>query len=686
MLEGLFRNTLSPVQWSLLLAIPPAILALYFLKLKRMPVEVPSTYLWRKSIEDLRVNSFWQRLRQSLLLLLQLLIVALAIFALLRPGWEGTELNGERVIFVIDNSASMGAEDVDDAENRLADAKQKVAGLIDQLDSDMSAMLIAFADAPQVIQQFTGSRGVLRERLESIELTAQPTDLLDALKLAGGLANPGQMTMQDSGVEVEVVEPVTTSLYIFSDGRFADVEGFDLGGLDPVYVPVGSTEAANLAITAFSTRRNEVRPEEREAFVQVTNFTEADQEFVVEVQLDGQFLDAKSSAAKAGESASLSFPLADAPPGKLTASLDFESLQSADDKLAVDNVAYAGLNPQEQGKVLLVTNGNKVLEAALSTERAARIADLTIVSPDKLASDEYKKSAQSGEYALIIYDVCSPEEMPRSHTFFIGSRPPTAAWGGKSEEGADAAEPRTEQFPQVIDWNRAHPLLAYVELNDLWIFESQLVDAPTGGVDLIDTGDGSLMAIAPRESYEDVVLGFPIIVNRDGVAMGNTRWFRRRSFPTFWLNTLSYLVGQLSGDANSQAAPGEPVEFRPVTNVPEVVVRSPAGKEVTLTRAGDTTFQYQDTAEPGVYEVLERGQVSKRFAINLFDRQESDIRLRATQQEVGTPVEAIRIGYTDVAAQAGGAPARKELWQLLLVLALVVLMAEWYIYNRRVYI
>ena len=67
-------NSLAPWQWGwgLLALIPPAIIALYFLKLKRIPLEVPSTYLWRKSIEDLHVNSIWQRLRKNLLLYLQL--------------------------------------------------------------------------------------------------------------------------------------------------------------------------------------------------------------------------------------------------------------------------------------------------------------------------------------------------------------------------------------------------------------------------------------------------------------------------------------------------------------------------------------------------------------------------------------------------------------------------------------
>ena len=71
--DSLFRNTLAPWQWAILAVIPPAIIALYFLKLKRNPLEVPSTYLWKKSIEDLHVNSLWQRMRKNILLLLQLL-------------------------------------------------------------------------------------------------------------------------------------------------------------------------------------------------------------------------------------------------------------------------------------------------------------------------------------------------------------------------------------------------------------------------------------------------------------------------------------------------------------------------------------------------------------------------------------------------------------------------------------
>ena len=98
--------------WLILSIVPPLIIMLYFLKLRRVPLEVPSTYLWTRTIEDLHVNSIWQKLRNSLLLLLQLLVLLFLILSLLRPGCQGDTLEGEYFIFMLDNSASMSAEDV----------------------------------------------------------------------------------------------------------------------------------------------------------------------------------------------------------------------------------------------------------------------------------------------------------------------------------------------------------------------------------------------------------------------------------------------------------------------------------------------------------------------------------------------------------------------------------------------
>jgi hypothetical protein len=46
----------------------------------------------------------------------------------------------------------------------------------------------------------------------------------------------------------------------------------------------------------------------------------------------------------------------------------------------------------------------------------------------------------------------------------------------------------------------------------------------------------------------------------------------------------------------------------------------------------------------------------------------------------------IRIGNTDVAATMEQTPSRVEAWKWVLACALFVLILEWYIYNRRVYL
>ena len=92
---GLSHHTALPAWAALLLfLVPIGLLLLYFLKLKRKPQAVPSTFLWKKSIEDLHVNRLLQWLRKKILLLLQVLVLLAAIYAVLAPRLHGTEASG----------------------------------------------------------------------------------------------------------------------------------------------------------------------------------------------------------------------------------------------------------------------------------------------------------------------------------------------------------------------------------------------------------------------------------------------------------------------------------------------------------------------------------------------------------------------------------------------------------------
>lgn len=174
--------TLGP--WSALLAaVPVGIILLYFLKLRREPVDVPSTYLWSKTIEDLHVNSLLQRLRRSLLLLLQLLVVALAAIAVFRPGIRDNMIGQGRTVFLLDTSASMQATDLESGESRFDKAKRLIAGRIESMNDSETAMLVTFSDRAETVQAFTSDRRRLAEALERVSVTNRPTEKIVLISL-----------------------------------------------------------------------------------------------------------------------------------------------------------------------------------------------------------------------------------------------------------------------------------------------------------------------------------------------------------------------------------------------------------------------------------------------------------------------------------------------------------------------
>src|SRR3954470_23460192 len=91
----------------------PLLLVLYFLKLRRREMEVSSTLLWKKAIQDLQVNAPFQRLRRNLLLILQMALLLALCLALTRPVTFFKPGAGKSTVILIDRSASMSATDID---------------------------------------------------------------------------------------------------------------------------------------------------------------------------------------------------------------------------------------------------------------------------------------------------------------------------------------------------------------------------------------------------------------------------------------------------------------------------------------------------------------------------------------------------------------------------------------------
>ncbi len=674
-MANFFTNMLTWWQWLILGVIPPLIVLLYFLKLRRQPLEVPSTYLWSKTVEDLHVNSIWQRLRQNLLLFLQLLLIALVMFACLRPGWQGTSLTGDRFVFLIDASASMSATDV--GPTRLDQAKKQIIELIEKMNSGDVAMVISFSNVAKVEQPFTDNRRLLRERVGQITPTNRTSELSEALRAAAGLANPGQTGDPNNPLDTRFAEALPATMYIFSDGGFAEVPNFKLGNLIPKYVKVGTDQPENVGIVAFSVGRNPDKPAQQQAFARLENYGPTKKSIEVTMKRDGNLVDATEIELPAAEfktdpatsnvtvfpgAGGVQFDLASLEEGLLKLEI------TGGDALKIDDVAYAAINTPRRAKVLVVTPGNDALKLALNTEEANKIAEISMAEPAVLEAKTFESQAASGQYDLIIFDQCAPVKMPQCNTFFIGAMPPDKDWSAGKTQGP----------PLIIDTDRAHPLLQLVEFGNVTIAEGFPVKPPQGGNVLIDADIGALLAIAPREGFEDAVLGFAIIAtDKAGQKQFHTDWYKRLSFPVFLKNVLEYLGGNSGAPALPTVQPGTAMILRPQSPVPTITVETPSQQKADIGREGQGNFVFVNTNELGIYNVTEgtAKQASQRFAVNLFSSRESDLH----------PTEKITLGYEVVPGTNSIERARKEFWKWLLIAGLGVLIFEWYVYNRRVY-
>jgi len=650
-------------QWLVLAAVPPAIIALYFLKLKRRPVEVPSTYLWHKSIEDLHVNTVWQRLRRNLLLFLQLLVLLLVLWSVLQPGWQSEKLPGHRFIFLVDNSASMQATDVE--PSRLAEAKRQAVDLIDQMESGDVGMVVSFNEAARVEQSFTDNRRQLRRAVDAIQPSVRSTSLAEALKVASGLANPPRISDPENELDFQVAEPQPATLVILSDGKFEEVSGLGLGNLDPVYRPIGSPDARNVGIVTMSVGRHETKSDQLQVFARLQNFSHQPASVTLELLLDQSPIDYDRPEIPAESSRSVAFDLKAIDLGRL------HLRARTGDHLARDDEAWVVLHRPRQARVLLVTPGNPYLRIAMDTGMAAEIARVNEVAPAFLDGEQYRQQATIGAYDLVIYDRCQPGEMPRANTLFIGRLPPAGGW----ETGPEVPK------PHVIDIDPAHPLTQWINLTSVVIADGTPLRPPPGGRVLIDSHLGPLLAIAPREGFEDAVLGFVLLDSRkdaDGTLRRylGTDWPRTRNggFPNFMLNVLQYLGGGQAAAAEGSYRPGQQVPLEnPVSGKP-LAVRTPGGNVVELAETPSGRFSFTDTMELGIYETAVEGKAVGQFAVSLLDAAESDI---ATRPD-------IQIDRVPVQGNAAPEARRLDIWRGLLLGGLAVLLLEWYIYSRRV--
>ncbi|HEV2475495.1 MAG TPA: VWA domain-containing protein, partial [Candidatus Dormibacteraeota bacterium] len=465
---------LAPAAAGLALILP-AIVALYFLRIRRPTRIVPALHLWPDAIRDRQANVPWQRLRFSWLLLLQLLVGALLVAAALQPALPASAKVAAHSIVLLDASASMQARDVQ--PSRFAEAKREVGTLIDELGPEDRMTVITLESAPRVIISAAGDHDALHRALDGIKATNGPADLSAALSLAAGIVRPGE----------------DARAYLFSDGITEPLQASFTAGLpfSVEYHRVG-VSGENLAITSLVVRTS---ARSRAAYLRVQNFGRQAHSFTVEWRSDAGLIDVRPITLDGGHSQDLVLPVPESAT-TVTAHID------GGDNFSLDDSATAIARVPRAFRVLLVTPGNVFLEQAL---RLRSDFQLDVIGPAA-----YRGATP---YAMTVFDRFSPPAAPDA-PFLMVDPPNGSPLAGGAPVGIGRVRPS----------DAGDPLLNNVSLQDVHIARSEDLTRSTFGRALITSVQTPLVLVRDQpfrqalfgfdihESDLPLRIGFPILV------------------------------------------------------------------------------------------------------------------------------------------------------------------------------
>ncbi|MHC4776924.1 MAG: vWA domain-containing protein, partial [Planctomycetota bacterium] len=425
----------------------PLLLLLYFLKLRRQTTRIASTLLWRRSTEDLQANVPLQRLRWSLLLLLQLLIAATLIAA-----------------------ASMNAADGGPGRQatRLEAAREAANTLVRRLGrrrEPAEMMVVAFASTAQVISGFESNRAILRDAIEAVEPTDEEADLEAALDLAGAFASRDESADQPP-----------PQVVLISDGGVGPPpggagQGFTLraGGLRFVGIGPPPQTVDNVGIAAFSARRDYQDPQHVLAFARLVNSGAQALETTATLRVDGEAAQVKQVAIPAAaETGAGEAPVTfDA---RIPGAAVLTITSSHRDDLPADNSAVLILRPPAAPRIGLVhadENPDPFLVGLLEALRPQNLVVMPASASRTGTGGDLDLSWAAGRVDLVVLDRVSPAKLPPMPTLSFGAALPEIEIRPSSREGA----------ARILSWDRQHPILRHVSLDGL-------VYAGFGGYDL----------------------------------------------------------------------------------------------------------------------------------------------------------------------------------------------------------
>ncbi len=513
-------NFIYPGAFSFL-ALIPLIILFYLLKLRRKPVIVSNIFLWVQSYSDARADKPFQKLRNNLLLILQILALLLLIFTRARPYVNTKFQGGDHIALILDNSASM--QSTDTGKTRFSEAQNSALRLIEQMNTHDQMMIISVSSCARVESTFTHNKGILSKTIKTIKPFDCSTGIRDALVLASASLK----NYRDG------------KIFLLSDGAFPQLE--DMGEMPQViFIPFGN-RCNNTGITNINLRRSTFSTD-IEIMVETCNFSDETREFSMELYIDDELIDVHKISTGKGESQWEIFHGINAQKGKVNVKLDIN------DDLAIDNNACAIISPPSLMKILLVTDGNPFLEHLLSILPGLQIFIST------------KSDYSSGKpYDLVIFDGGEVPVIGEGNFVFLGTKINTDNFKINGE---------TEN-PPVIARDKEHPVMRFVDFSDVHIEKAFKITQPLSGKVLLEAKDTPLICSLIEENFKALFIGFTIY---------NSDLVFRPAFPILFSNIIQYFNHISSDMSENMVKTGNAIK---ISNY-NVEIITPDGSEMYM--------------------------------------------------------------------------------------------------------
>lgn len=651
----------------------PVLVVLYMLRLRRRPVRVSSTLLWRSAVDDLQANVPLRWLRPSWLLFLHLLILALFVAALGRPALSMGAGAGGRVVILLDRSASMKATDGPGGTSRWLAAQDRCVQLIDEALGGVgtTVALVTFAAEPRVVVGFTGRSSELRDAVRGCTPTDQPANLAAAFRAVEALSAA-------DGDESSARRPVAVRLV--TEGSLGPVDGLTLAGatvdLVSIVPPSGETGRDNLGIAAFAARRDYEDPALTRVLVRVENASETVRDSALAFSLDGRIVERRAlrvPGRSATEGASATFDLYAPRGGVVGVRLDRADL------LAADNSASLVLPPATEPRIVLVQpdsgTPNPAEERAATGNAPARISPPWLLA-DALAelraplrvvgASEYERLASGAtlDADLVVFDRVSPRATPPCASLSFGAGLPIA--GLVVEPGSGPGSVQGDAGgTYVVAWSRSHPVLRDVSLDSVYASGRPSIAWSVGATRMVALADGAagpVVALALDGPHRRILVAFDPAVSN---------WPLQPGFPIFLASAADYLTQRGEETAGRAFTTEQPVSVRPGPGAGSVVLRGPGTLTGVTGAESGRAVSFGLIELVGVYAVEPPGR-DAAIALNLLSPSETSLQTTAELRVAGRTLE-----------QRSGFRAPREVWTWCVIGAAGLLMVEWVVYAAR---